>query len=252
MARIAEAGTMTVAVKFDVAGFGLTGLSDTPRGFDVEIAKIVASKLGVAADKINWIEGLGNLREQLLESGDADMVVATYTMNDERKKRVSYVGPYYMAGQQLMVATDDDKIDRPEFFANQPTAKVCTNSGSTNATNILKYLANESQLVLFDVISKCGDALRTHQVSAVTGDNTTLLGLVSQSKGLFKMVGIPFTQEPYGIGIPKGDTAFCTFIAETLKEAAKSGDYEKAWKSTGGEISGAATTPALPDLEPCS
>ena len=77
--------------------------------------------------------------------------------------------------------------------------------------------------MLFDVYSKCADALRTGQVKAVTTDNVILLGLISKSNGAFKLVGNAFTAEPYGIGIKKGDLAFCEFINDTLKKAAASG-----------------------------
>lgn len=251
MERISQAGTMTAAVKFDTPGFGLTGLSDTPKGFDVEITKLIAAKLGVKPDDIEYIEGLANLREEVLERNEVDMVIATYTMNEERAKRVSFAGPYYMAGQQIMVSADNSTITGPDSLKSNPDQKVCTNTGSTPAQNIQPYLADPSQLVLFDVVSKCADALRTGQVQAVTDDNTNLLGLVSESDGKFKLVGDKFSEEPYGIGISKGDVEFCKFIDETLTEAVKSGEYEKAWKATGGQVEG-STTPTLPELAPCS
>jgi glutamate transport system substrate-binding protein len=105
--------------------------------------------------------------------------------------------------------------------------------------------------VTFDVYSKCADALRTGQVQVVTTDNVILLGLVGQSKGEFKVVGETFTKEPYGIGIKKGDTAFCTFINDTLKAAAADGSYEKAWTSTAGKVEG-STVPTLPTAAACA
>ena len=96
--------------------------------------------------------------------------------------------------------------------------------GSTPAEQIKKYV-DESNLVLFDVYSKCADALRTGQVQAVTTDNVILLGLVQQSGGQFKMVEKPFTREPYGIGIRKGDVKFCEFIDQALTQAAQDGFF---------------------------
>ena len=71
--------------------------------------------------------------------------------------------------------------------------------------------------MLFDVYSKCADAAANGQVEAVTTDNVILAGLVSTSQGAFKLVNKPFTKEPYGIGITKGDTEFRTFINDTPK-----------------------------------
>jgi glutamate transport system substrate-binding protein len=251
MARIAEAGSVKIGTKFDQPGFGLLGLDDKPAGFDVEIAKIVAAKLGVDEDSIEWVESPSARREELIERGDVDYVVATYTINDQRKERITFAGPYYVAGQQLMVRADDTAITGPDDLKANPDAKVCSVTGSTPAENIREYLASPSQLVLFDVYEKCADALRTNQVSVVTTDNVILAGFVSEADGAFKLVGEQFTEEPYGIGVKKGDTAFCQFVNEALQEASQSGAYTQAWESTAGEIEG-IETPTLPPADECA
>ena len=251
MARLADAGTVKVGIKIDQPGFGLQNLEGSYEGFDVEIAKIVAAGLGLEPGDIEYVEAPSQRREELIENGTVDFVVATYTINDARKERVSFAGPYYNAGQQLMVASDDSTITGPDSLRANPDTKVCSVTGSTPSEQIKPYLANEGQLVLFDVYSKCADALRTGQVQAVTTDNVILLGFVAQSDGAFKLVGEQFTEEPYGIGIKKGDVPFCNFIDEQLKAASESGAYEEAWASTAGSVEG-AETPTLPELAPCS
>lgn len=248
MARLSQAGQITVGTKFDQPLFGLRGLDGKPQGFDVEIAKIVAGQLGIAPENINWVETPSAVREEVIQQGRVDMVVATYTINDARKQRVSFAGPYYVAGQDLMVAADNTQITGPESL--RPTrARVCSVQGSTPAEQILAYI-DPAQLTLFDVYSKCADALRTGQVDVVTTDNVILLGLVEQSRGAFKLVGRQFTEEPYGIGIRKGDVKFCEFINQTLRRAAENGSYQRAWESTAGRV--AQQTPTLPQLGPCS
>jgi glutamate transport system substrate-binding protein len=251
MATLAGAGKVTIGTKFDQPGFGLKGLDGDPAGFDVEIAKIIAAKLGIEPDAITWKETPSAVREEVIERGDVDFVVATYTINDERKKRISFAGPYYEAGQQLMVKSDDSTITGPDSLKANAGTKVCSVAGSTPAENIKEYLASDDQLVTFDVYSKCADALRTGQVGVVTTDNVILLGLVGNSKGAFKVVGEPFTKEPYGIGIKKGDKAFCEFINTTVKEAADDGAYLKAWKDTAGAVEG-AIDPTLPVADACA
>ncbi|GGO72314.1 glutamate ABC transporter substrate-binding protein [Nocardioides deserti] len=249
MAEIAERGTMTIGTKFDQPGFGLLGLDDVPEGFDVEVAKIIAGAMGIAEEDIEWKETPSEVREQVIEDGDVDLVAATYTINEERAQRISFAGPYYVAGQQLMVAADNDTISGPEDLADNPDMKVCTVTGSTPSENIREYLANNNQLVLFDVYDKCANALGNGQVDVVTTDNVILLGFVSESEGEFKLVGEQFTEEPYGIGIEKGDTEFCEFINETLAENEDA--YTEAWERTAGEVEG-TETPELPEPAPCA
>ncbi|SOE03758.1 glutamate ABC transporter substrate-binding protein [Blastococcus haudaquaticus] len=236
MAELNEAGTITIGTKFDQPGFGLLNPNtETPEGFDVEIAKLVAAELGIAADDIEWVETVSANREPFLQNGQVDMVVATYTINDARKQLIDFAGPYYEAGQDIMVAEGNPEgIEGPEDLAGK---NVCSVEGSTPAQNIRDNYP-EATLTLFDVYSKCADALSAGQVDAVTTDNVILTGLVAGSDGGFELVGNPFTTEPYGIGVELGDTDFRNFINDVLEEAFENGDWAAAWDRTAGDISG--------------
>ena len=109
MADIAAAGKITIGTKFDQPLFGLKGLSGKPEGFDVEIAKLIAAKLGIAEDKITFVESVSANREPFLQQKKVDMVVATYTINDKRDKVVDFAGPYFVAGQDILVAKGNPK-----------------------------------------------------------------------------------------------------------------------------------------------
>jgi len=248
MAALNQAQKINIGTKFDQPLFGLKGLSGQPEGFDVEIAKIIVGELGIPEDKITWIETPSAVREEKIAQGAVDMIAATYTINATRKERVSFAGPYYVAGQDLMVKKDNTTITGPESL-KAAKARVCSVSGSTPAETIKTYI-DPAQLVLFDVYSKCADGLRTGQVDVVTTDNVILLGLIDKSGGAFKLVGKQFTQEPYGIGIKKGDVKFCEFIDSVLQKAASDGRYQAAWDKTAGKVAGAA--PAPPAADPCS
>jgi glutamate transport system substrate-binding protein len=249
MAEIADSGTIRIGTKFDQPGFGLQNLEGVPEGFDVEVAKIIAGALGIAEEDIEWTETPSDIREQVIENDEVDMVVATYTINDERKERISFAGPYYVAGQMLMTLADNDTITGPDDLADNPDSKVCSVTGSTPSENIKEYLASDDQLVLFDVYDKCADALSNGQVDVVTTDNVILAGFVGESDGEFQLVGEQFTEEPYGIGITKGDTEFCEFINETL--AANEDRYVEAWEETAGQVEG-TEVPELPEADACA
>jgi glutamate transport system substrate-binding protein len=235
MAELAEAGTITVGTKFDQPGFGLANPQGVPEGFDVEVAKIVAGELGIAPEAIEWKETVSANRESFIQNGDVDIVVATYTINDARKQLIDFAGPYYVAGQDIMVATGNPLgIEGPDDLAGK---RVCSVEGSTPAQNIRDNYP-EAQLTLFDVYSKCADALRNGQVDAVTTDNVILTGLVQGGQGAFELVGNPFTQEPYGIGLTKGDDDFRGFINDTLEQSFEDGSWAAAWDRTAGAITG--------------
>jgi glutamate transport system substrate-binding protein len=236
MARLNEAGAITVGTKIDQPGFGLLNpQTNTPEGFDVEIAKIIAAKLGIEEDNITWTETVSANREPFIQNGQVDIVVATYTINDTRKQVVDFAGPYYEAGQDIMVAKGNpENIEGPDDLAGKT---VCSVEGSTPAQNIRDNYP-QAQLTTYDVYSKCADDLKNGNVQAVTTDNVILTGLVAGSPDDFELVGNPFTEEPYGIGLKLGDTEFRNFINDVLEEAFEDGSYAEAWDRTAGEITG--------------
>ena len=88
--------------------------------------------------------------------------------------------------------------------------------------------------MLTDTYSNCLEPLRSGAVVAVSTDNVILAGLAAQNEGEFKVVGEPFTEEPYGIGLAKDDTDFRMWINDVLEESYEDGTYEEAWDATAG------------------
>ncbi|ANJ28916.1 glutamate ABC transporter substrate-binding protein [Agromyces aureus] len=239
MARLQEAGKVTIGTKFDQPLFGLVGPSGDPEGFDVEIAKIIADELGIPEDGITWTETVSANREPFIESGQVDFVVATYTINDKRKEVISFAGPYYLAGQSILVLADNDDIKSEDDLVGE---KVCSVTGSTPAANLAELGAVP---VLTDTYTNCLEPLRAGEVVAVSTDNVILAGLAAQNEGEFKVVGEPFTEEPYGIGLKLDDTDFRMFINDVLEKAYEDGRYEEAWNKTAGTVLPFVDPPAV-------
>ncbi|MEU7610815.1 glutamate ABC transporter substrate-binding protein [Micromonospora sp. NPDC049204] len=227
---------LVIGVKADQPGLGLQTGSQY-EGFDIEIGKIIAKGLGVEANNIEWKTTVSNNREPFIQQGTVDLVVATYTINDERKQKVNFAGPYFIAGQDLLVKADST-ITGPEGLEGK---KVCSASGSTPAKRIQSDYP-KAKLQQFDAYSKCLPLLENGQVDAVTTDDIILAGYAAQSQyaGKFKVVGKTFSNEPYGIGLKKDDKDGCEKVNEILKTAASDGTYKAAWDSSLGKSGKAA------------
>jgi len=230
---------LVIGVKADQPGLGLQTGSKY-EGFDIEIGKLIAKDLGVPESGIEWKTTVSANREPFLQQGTVDLVIATYTINDDRKKLVNFAGPYFVAGQDLLVKSDSS-IDGPTSIDGK---KICSVTGSTPAKRI-QTDHPKAQLQLFDAYSKCVEALAAGSVDAVTTDDIILAGYAAQSQyaGKFKVVGKPFSTEPYGIGIAKTDKSSCEKINQILTKAAGDGRYKSAWDTTLGKSGKAA--PAL-------
>ena len=240
MAELAEAGAITVGTKFDQPLFGLVGPDQVPVGFDVEIAKLIAGKLGIDEGGITWVETVSANREAFIETDQVDIVVATYTINDDRKERISFAGPYYEAGQSILTLVSNEDIQGPDDLAGK---KVCTVSGSTPEANLIENFP-DAEVVPFGTYSECIEPLKNGQVDAVSTDNVILAGFAADDPEL-EVRGEPFTEEPYGIGLAKDDDEFRTWINDALEEFYADGSWTEAWEATAGTVLPTPEPPAV-------
>lgn len=245
MAALQESGTIRVGFKDDQPGLGYREAGDpTPQGFDIEIAKIIVDGLGLQPDQIQWVEVASFDREAQLQNGSVDIVVASYSISESRRAVVGQAGPYFVTGQQILVAADNTAISRPEDLAG---TSVCSVTGSSSGEFVHEeYGAIPSA---YNAYAPCVDALLDGKLDAVSTDGAILLGFLLEHPDDLKIVGEPFTTERYGIGYRHGDTAMCEFITETLLAAYKSGAWQTAYQETLG-IEDVEPPPA-PRPDPC-
>ena len=231
MAALNEAQAITIGTKFNQPLFGQVDADGKPQGFDVEIGKLIAAKLGIPESGITWTETVSTNREPFITSDQVDIVVATYTINDARKEVVSFAGPYYEAGQDILVLAGNPKdISGPEDLEG---LAVCTASGSTSEANLAEYTDNIVSLAGY---ADCLEPLRAGTVDAVSTDNVILAGLADAAAGEFEVVGNPFTKEPYGIGLALDDDEFRDFINDVLDDALEDGTWDELWNKTAGTV----------------
>jgi glutamate transport system substrate-binding protein len=246
MADLADAGSIKIGVKTDQPGIGFQEPgADAPTGFDIEIGKILAAGLGIEDADIDWIETVSDNREPFLQNGTVDIVIASYSITDERRQIVGQAGPYYVTGQQLLVReADKESITSPEDAQGK---KVCSVTGSTSLDRMVDEYGSDP--VPFATYSECVDQLMDETVDAVTTDGAILLGYAAEDPDELEVVGEPFSEERYGVGYSKGDTAMCEYINETVQAAIDDGSWADAFEATLGESG--VETPDPPEMDPC-
>lgn len=219
-----EEGKIRIGIKFDQPGLGFKK-SGTYVGFDVDVAKYIAQELGYSEDEIIWKEAPSAQREAMLQNGDVDMILATYSITDSRKEVVDFAGPYFIAGQDLLVRDDETEINGPEDLNGK---RLCSVTGSTSAVTVKEQFADEVQLMEQPGYAECATALFSGIVDAVTTDDIILAGLASAARGQLKVVGKPFTQEYYGVGIRKGEHELAKKINVAIEKMIEDGSWQRA------------------------
>lgn len=246
-----EAGKVTLGTKYDQPGMGLKEADGTLSGLDVDVATYVVNQIastnGWANPEITWKETPSGQRETFIQNGEVDMITATYSINKSRTESVNFGGPYLLTHQALLVRADDSSISKLEDLDNGRI--LCSVTGSTPAQKVKDALPGV-QLQEYDTYSSCVEALRQGNVDALTTDATILNGYSQQNPGEFEVVelkkdGKPFTNEHYGIGVKKDDTAATDAINTALKEMYSSGEFDKiVEKNLGAKATG--VTPDTP------
>jgi len=243
--KMKQRGKVVIGVKEDQPGLGLKDpTTGKYSGFDIEIARLIAAKLGFdPQSKIEYKSIPSASREQALINGDIDYYVGTYSITDKRKEQVSFAGPYFIAGQDLLVRKDDSSIAGPDSLKGK---KVCSVTGSTPIQRVRdQQLTEPTNIVEFKTYSECVTKLDQKEVDTVTTDDAILKGYAAQEPDKFKVVGKTFSTEKYGIGLAKTDNALRNKINDILQEAIDGGEWKRIYDATLGKSGSPATPPKL-------
>ncbi|WP_111765026.1 glutamate ABC transporter substrate-binding protein [Nakamurella deserti] len=235
----AAAGTLKIGIKFDQPGLGLQNPDGSFSGFDVDVATYVAKELGVEESGIEFIQTKSSEREASIENGTVDYIVATYSITDARKEKVNFAGPYFVAHQDLLVAEGSD-ITGPEAMSGKI---LCSVAGSTSAQKVKDTYAADVALQEYGTYTECVEALAGGAVDAVTTDDVILAGYAAQYPGQLKLVGKGFSDENYGIGLTKGDTAGTDAVNAAIKKMIDDGSWAAALEANVGPSGYVIPTP---------
>jgi glutamate transport system substrate-binding protein len=201
-ATVGAPASLRIGVRIDQPGVGLRSADGTLSGFEIDVARYVAADLGVDESRLSFVEARPADREAMLEDGEVDLVVATYSITAARSQRVDFAGPYLIAGQSLLVRRQNTDITGPESLDDSDW-RLC--GGTTGTARIRNEFAGRVSLSEFADYTQCVQALHRGAVDAVTGDDVILAGYAAQQPDEVKLVGKPFSVEPYGIGLRKGN-----------------------------------------------
>ncbi len=235
-----DSDKIVIGTKFDQPGLAMKNPDGTMSGFDVDVATYVAGELGYEPDKIEWKESPSAQRETLIQNGQVKFIAATYSITDSRDEKVDFAGPYLITGQSLLVRSDNEDITGEASLENNKI--LCSVAGSTPAQKVKDHYPGV-QLQQYDTYSACIEALKNGAVDAVTTDEVILAGYAAQSPGAFKIVGEPFTEERYGIGLKEGDSELRSKINDAIKKMEDSGAWKEAFDKNLGPAGISAPQP---------
>ncbi|WP_175541566.1 transporter substrate-binding domain-containing protein [Streptomyces aidingensis] len=234
--------TLTIGVKFDQPGLGMQNAADgTLSGFDVDVATYIAESLGVDAAGIEWVEATPARRESMLQAGEADFVVANYTITDARQEVIDFAGPYLHVAQGILVRRGDVVDDVSPLSGRI----LCSVTGTTGARRLRDTVASGATLHDAASYGECLQALANGEVDAVTADDALLAGYAAQPEyqGMFELAEPRYFEGQYGIGVRKNRPDLWDLIDEALAAMVADGSWDRYIDQNFG---GTGFTPAAP------
>ena len=251
-------GKVILGTKFDQPGLGERTPEREFTGVDADVSRFVvnyiADKHGWAAPELQWRETPSAQRETLINNGEVNMIAATYSINKGRLAAVDFAGPYLVTHQALLVRGDTGITGLADVA---PGTRLCSVSGSTPAQKV-KAALPEVQLQEFDTYAACAEGVKQSVVDALTTDATILAGFAQRYQERFgddfQVVelrnpdGSFWTDEYYGIGLPKGDQDGKAAVNEALHAMYDTGAFAQIVAKHLGEDFQLGDKPNIGDL----
>jgi polar amino acid transport system substrate-binding protein len=218
LADVKKKGVLVAGVKDSTPGFGY--VDEKTReivGYDVDFVKAIAKKLGV---KLELKPVTSASRMPQLIAGNIDIIAATMTKTPERAQQIDFSDTYFLTGQKFLV-----KKGTVKTLADLEGKRIGTAKGSTSEQNAKKALP-KATVLSFDDYPQAFLALQQGKVFAVTTDESILANMRGKApdKENYEIPEIRISDEPYGLGMRKGDKALVEFVNKTLIEMEKTGE----------------------------
>ena len=224
MKKIRDKGLLVAGVDQNTFLFGFRNpTTNTLEGFDIDRVHEIAKAIFGDPNKVKFKVVTSAGRIDALKEKQVDIVVRTMTATCQRWQDINFSAIYYQAGQRLLV----DRASKVSSLDQLGGKKVCAVKGSTSIATIAAHKANPIP-VQVDNWSDCLVMLQQGQVEAMSTDDTILSGMVAQDPNV-KMAGPRFTQEPYGIGIPKENQDMVRFVNGVLEQSVASGAWARSY-----------------------
>jgi glutamate transport system substrate-binding protein len=238
---------LRIGVKADQPGLGLRLADGKFAGFDVDVARYIAAKLGVQPDHITFVPVTSATREKVLENGSVDMVIATYSITPARETLVTFAGPYYVAHQDTMVRADQTAIRTVHDLKGK---RLCAAAGSNSWERVTQELGIAAKLVPAPSYSACVAMLLAGKVDAVSTDDLILAGFAARAGPAVRILNAPCSDERYGIGLRKGDLSGCETINKAVSQMYLDGTAAALLQKWFGQTK-LQLNPYVPQFEGC-
>ncbi|MBE6831035.1 MAG: transporter substrate-binding domain-containing protein [Ruminococcaceae bacterium] len=224
---IKQNGKIKVGVFSDKPPFGYVDAQGKNQGFDVYIAKRFAKDLLGDENKVEFVLVEAASRVEYLQSGKVDLIMANFTVTDERKEKVDFANPYMKVALGV-VSPDGSQITDVSQLKGK---KLIVNKGTTAETYFTKNYP-DIELLKYDQNTEAFQALKDGRGAALAHDNTLLFAWARENSGYTVGVSSLGEQDTIAPAVKKGDKELLDWVNNELTALGKENFIHEAYDAT--------------------
>jgi glutamate transport system substrate-binding protein len=244
---IADKDTLVIGVAKDQPGLGLRGPDGGFKGFDIDVGRYLGAHLEKKPKKVEFKVVQYSRRESSVQSGEVDLVISSYSITPERKTKIAFAGPYYVAHQDTLVRAADTGVHNVRDLAGR---RLCAVNGSVSWQRVTVERGVPARLVQASSYRDCVNKLTGGALDAISTDDLILAGFAAEKGPAVRFVNAPISDERYGVGISKDDVTGCEDINKAITEMYQDGTAAKLLQQWFGPT-GLHLTTTVPQFEGC-
>jgi len=223
-------GKLLVGVKTDFPPFGYVDRAGAVQGFDADVARYLAKALFEDERRLGLVAVTSGSRIPFLYSGWIDIIIATMTITDERRRVLEFSDPYFVSGSLILVLKESP-IRNLEDLKGKTVAVI---EGAVQEKDLEQSVPGVKQ-VKFAEIPQAISALKKKEVDAFCQDDVLVLTLAGENPDL-QALGNPFKLRPYAMAVQKGDLELIRWANERLSRMKSDGTYDLLWQKHFGRF----------------
>ena len=218
---VKKRGELIVGVRYDMPPFGSVDQQGALQGIDIELAKQIASKLGV---NVKFQQVTAQTRIPMLVNGNVDLLAAGLAKTEERKKAIEYSSIYLETGTVFLVLKDS-----PITSYRDVKGKIVATVQGTTYLGELRQKFTDFQSLSFQELPQAVLAVEQGRADTLMVEDATAVNLIKGRAEKFKLVGNrrDFAGYEIGLGMRKGDEEWAKYVNQVLTDLWKSGDLKR-------------------------
>jgi len=223
--QIIKRGELRVGLESGYKPFEMTAKNGDIIGFDVDLAKVMAKAMGVKLKIVNtaW-DGI----IPALITDKFDIIMSGMTITQKRNLQVNFADPYIIVGQTILIHKKDANKIKSYKDLNNSKYVIVSKLGTTGYFSVKKYMP-KAKINAFETEADAFQDFINGKADAFVYDLPLCAYYYSQYQDKVAFLDKPFTYEPLGWAIKKGDPDFINWLNNFLRQIKGDGTYEKIY-----------------------